>query len=129
MRFRDVGLKHSSFIIHLTSGRKLIFYSTSSQEAQYLFALSSHLHEHQTVAHLASQQSARQLEQQDRLQYNEAYVYSAGEVVTTRRIHAAPDSQAKGRMLMETVESSLFPQLSNSNLKGDMDEPTQSVYI
>ncbi|VDK40765.1 unnamed protein product [Taenia asiatica] len=129
IKIDKLSRKHASFIIHLTSGRKLTFFSTSSQEAQHLFTLSSHLHEHQTVAHLASQQSARQLEQQDRLQYNEAYVYSAGEVVTMRRVHAAPDGQARERMLMETAEPSLFPQISSSNPKDGQDEQSQSVYI
>ncbi|KAH9279788.1 hypothetical protein ECG_07480 [Echinococcus granulosus] len=129
VKIDKLSRKHASFIIHLTSGRKLTFFSASSLEAQHLFTLSSHLHKHQTVAHLASQQSARQLEQQDRLQYNEAYIYSAGEVVTMRRVHAAPDTQARERMLMGTSESPLFPQLSSLNHKDGQDERTQSVYI
>ncbi|KAM7540210.1 hypothetical protein Aperf_G00000025320 [Anoplocephala perfoliata] len=135
-------LVHSSLIIHLSSGRKLTFYTGSPQEAQHLFTLSSQLHEYQTVAHLSSQQSARQLEQQDRLQYNEAYIYSVGEVVTNSRIHGNPDAPRGGKSVVETGESppclgnnaSPLHEASDSGIGKDdqgqqQPQPQQSAYI
>ena len=65
----------------------------------------------------------------DRRQYNEAYVYSAGEVVTKNRVHGFPDSKEKSKILVETVESPMFPRILTVNDYANRVRRRESAYI
>ncbi|VDL15710.1 unnamed protein product [Hymenolepis diminuta] len=52
--------------------------------------------------------------EENRLQYNESYVYSEGEVVAGDRLHGNPDVTKGDKLLVETSESPLFPRIAVS---------------
>uniref|UniRef100_A0A0X3NKN9 FERM domain-containing protein 1 n=2 Tax=Schistocephalus solidus TaxID=70667 RepID=A0A0X3NKN9_SCHSO len=93
---------------------KLTFYTPSLLVAERLFMLGSQMHSYQTTARLCSLQSAQQLEQDERRQYNETYIYSDGEVVTSTRIHGVPDAENGQKLLSDDYESPNFPEISPS---------------
>ncbi len=65
----------------------------------------------------------------DRRQYNEAYIYSDGEVVTVTRVHGAPDGKDGKKLFIENAESPHFPQLSYANNSGKNSDKRLSAYI
>ncbi|VDK75699.1 unnamed protein product [Dibothriocephalus latus] len=104
----DVGRSQDQAVVR----GKLTFCTPSSVVAERVFTLGSQMHSYQTTARLCSLQSAQQLEQDERRQYNETYIYSDGEVITSTRIHGTPDAGNVRRLLTDDYESPNFPVVS-----------------
>ncbi|KAL7062500.1 hypothetical protein AAHC03_0543 [Spirometra sp. Aus1] len=134
-----LSYKHNCLLVHtgeVTKNQsqvvrgKLTFYTPSSLVAERLFALGSQMHGYQTTARLCSLQSAQQLEQDERRQYNETYIYSDGEVVTSTRVHGIPDAENGRRLLTDDYESPNFPEVSHRlfpSSKKYMERTSQAI--